>query len=88
VVFARILVAAGIVRKIRKGKGEGRDTADKSFHSWRHTCNTMLANTGADIRLRQLISDHETAAMNNRYTHPQISAMADAIVKIHKSAFE
>lgn len=79
-VFARVLKDAGIkVKKIEASGDSGRDLSDKTFHSWRHTCNTMLAANGVDVRLRQLISDHESAAMNARYTHPDLQAMATAM---------
>ena len=81
-VFSRILEDAGVQVSKSKGKGDGRDLADKTFHSWRHTTNTMLAAKGVDVRLRQLISDHESASMNARYTHPDLVAIQGALAPL------
>lgn len=81
-VFSRILRDTGIKISVLIGTGKGRNQADKSFHSWRHTTNTILSNQGVDVRLRQLISDHESEAMNARYTHPALESMASALVPI------
>lgn len=78
-VFARILRDAGVKVNTTEGQGVGRDLSDKTFHSWRHTVNTMLANNGVDVRLRQLVSDHDSQGINARYTHPDLEAMAKAL---------
>lgn len=84
-VFTRILKDAKIKVVMKKGTGEGRNQTDKSFHSWRHTVNSMLANNGVDVRLRQLISDHESQKMNAIYTHPDLEAIKTALGPIVKS---
>jgi integrase len=85
-VFARILKDSGIAIEVTEVKGDGRNQADKTFHSWRHTCNTMLSNAGVDVRIRQLVSDHESQTINARYTHPALESMAKAVKKVAKAA--
>lgn len=80
--FSLILERAGIAITRAEKIGIGNPKANKSFHSLRHTCNTWLANAGVDIRVRQLISDHESATINHRYTHPDIAIMQAAVEKI------
>ena len=82
----RILKDAKIKIAVKKGTGDGRNQTDKSFHSWRHTVNSMLANNGVDVRLRQLISDHESQEMNAIYTHPDLEAIKKALEPIVKKA--
>lgn len=81
--FSRILNRAYLdVRKSKKRGEKGRRQADITFHSWRHTCNSWLANAGIDGRVRQLISDHDSASENARYTQPNISVMKAAVSKV------
>lgn len=83
-VFSRILKSAGVEVVITKGVGKGRNTSDKSFHSWRHTCNTIMSNVGVDIRIRQLVCDHDSETMNSKYTHPALESMAGAVGLVMK----
>lgn len=62
-----------------EGEGAGRATKNKSFHSWRHTINSRLVDAGVDMRVRQLICDHEYATVSAGYTHASLKTMADAI---------
>lgn len=82
--FSRILDKAGIVRSRHKATGKGRDVVDKTFHSWRHTINAMLLDAGVDQRIRQLISDHDSIKISNRYTAASIDTMAKALSKAIK----
>jgi integrase len=77
--FSRLLDAAGIQRVKTKKKGEGRGITDKTFHSWRHTTNSMLVDAGVDQRVRQLICDHDSTKVSNNYTHASIETMAKAL---------
>lgn len=80
--FELILKNSGIVPKIKKRKGKaGRSSSNKTFHSFRHALNTLLLEAEVDVRMRQLISDHESPAMNARYSHGNIVKMAEAVAK-------
>ena len=77
--FSRILDDAGISRSKTKKKGEGRGITDKTFHSFRHTINSLMVDAGIDQRVRQLVCDHDSTRVSNNYTHASIDTMADAI---------
>jgi integrase len=70
---------AGIDRQKTKRKGVGRGITDKTFHSWRHTTNSLLVDAGVDQRVRQLICDHDSVKVSNNYTHASIETMAKAL---------
>jgi len=77
--FIRLLDDAGIARSVTAKKGKGRGMSDKSFHSWRHTINSLMLDAGVDQRVRQLVCDHDSTKISNSYTHASIQTMADAI---------
>jgi site-specific recombinase XerD len=77
--FSDLLDRAGITRTKTKKKGQGRGVTDKTFHSWRHTINTLMVDAGVDQRVRQLVCDHDSTKVSNNYTHASIQTMAEAI---------
>ena len=77
--FIRLLDKAGVERTISGKTGKGRRQTDKSFHSWRHTTNSLLVDAGVDQRVRQLICDHDSVKVSNNYTHASIETMAKAL---------
>lgn len=77
--FSVLLDKAGITRTKSKAKGAGRGITDKTFHSWRHTTNSLLVDAGVDQRVRQLICDHDSTKVSNNYTHASLETMAKAI---------
>jgi integrase len=77
--FSVLLDRAGIARKKTKRKGAGRGITDKTFHSWRHTTNSLLVDAGVDQRVRQLICDHDSTKVSSNYTHASIQTMAKAL---------
>lgn len=77
--FSRLLDKAGIVRNKSVGKGKGRGTMDATFHSWRHTTNSLLLDAGVDQRVRQLICDHDSTVVSNHYTHASLATMNKAL---------
>jgi site-specific recombinase XerD len=79
--FSRLLDSAGITRTKTQKKGQGRGMTDKTFHSWRHTINSLMVDAGIDQRVRQLICDHDSTKISNAYTHASITTMADAITR-------
>jgi site-specific recombinase XerD len=80
--FSALLDRAGIDRQKTKRKGAGRGITDKTFHSWRHTTNSMLVDAGVDQRVRQLICDHDSVKVSNNYTHASIETMAKALAPL------
>ena len=75
------MIKAGIDRKTSKGRGIGRATSAKTFHSLRHTASTWLMQSGADQRMRQLICDHDDPRMNAKYTHASVIEIGKALEK-------
>jgi site-specific recombinase XerD len=84
--FSRILDKAGIVRSRQKAKGKGRGVVDATFHSWRHTTNSLLVDAGVDQKVRQMICDHDTVEMSNRYTHASLETMSKALTGLAEIA--
>jgi integrase len=80
--FSRILDKAGIVRSRQKATGKGRGVVDATFHSWRHTTNSLLVDAGVDQKVRQMICDHDTVEMSNRYTHASLETMTKALTPL------
>lgn len=79
--FSAILDAAGVQRQKReKAEGsKGHSFTDKTFHSFRHTTNTLLAEAGVPYEVRKDITGHSSAAVNERYTHRTASTLADVL---------
>lgn len=80
--FSALLARSGVKRSTTKSKGAGRGVTDKTFHSWRHTTNSLLLDAGVDQRVRQLICDHDSTKVSNNYTSASIQTMAKAIGKL------
>lgn len=60
-----------------------------TFHSLRHTANTLLKSTGASQAIAQAVMGHDSAAVNEMYTHlnpddlrPHINAVAKQLETI------
>ncbi len=69
-------------RILRTGKGQGRNTSSLSFHSLRHSFNSALANAGVSQELRQKLTGHASAKMNDRYTHTEVKTLRMAVAKL------
>lgn len=82
--FAAILEACGVAGKKVKGTGKGRSFHSKTFHSTRHTCNSLLANAGVPKDIRILITGHADDATNLIYTHLDDATKAKALTKAFK----
>lgn len=79
--FGEILTAAGVTGRKIEGKGKGRGFRSKTFHSTRHTCNSLLANAGIPADVRKMITGHSDTATNLDYTHLTDQTKAKALVK-------
>jgi integrase len=86
--FSGILDAAGVERQKREKTpgSKGQSWTDKTFHSFRHTTNTLLAEAGIPYEVRKDITGHSSAAMNERYTHRAASTLATALQRAITSA--
>src|SRR5262249_35246285 len=80
--FKRIMERAGIQgRMLRERNGEGRSQSSLSFHSLRHSFNSALANADVSQEIRQKLTGHASAAMNEIYTHRELEPLRQAVAK-------
>lgn len=82
--FKKLMKEAGIVSDRARSKNavkgsKGRDLMALSFHSLRHTFNSILANAGIAQEIRQELTGHASAATNRIYTHHEIAIFAGAL---------
>lgn len=79
--FTRLMAQAGIESTlIREAKGtSGRNISSLTFHSFRHSFNSTLANNGVSQELRQLLTGHSSAQSNTIYTHLDLATLRQAI---------
>jgi integrase len=82
--FKRIMIKAGIVieKRLESAGGLGRGRNKLSFHSFRHSLNSAMANAGVPQEIRQKLLGHRDADTNKLYTHldfPALQAAVDAI---------
>ena len=82
--FAQILIDCGISGRKIEGQGRGRSFHSLTFHSTRHTCNTLLANAGIPFEVRKLITGHADLATNITYTHLDDATKGKALTKAFK----
>ena len=61
---------------------EGRANPSLSFHSFRHSFNSAMANAGVSQEIRQKLTGHASAEMNTIYTHHELEPLRDAIARI------
>lgn len=76
--FKRIVKKAGIDQGIVQGKGTRKFT-QRTFHSLRHSFNSILANAGVSEELRMKLTGHSSKAMNTRYTHLDVATLKNAV---------
>jgi integrase len=63
-------------------KEAGLDTRYYTFHSWRHTLRTRLAEAGVSTETAMRICGHTTAEMSRHYDHDlHIEELRDALTK-------
>jgi len=80
--FGRLMVKAGIDREQGDAKeGKGRRFSALSFHSFRHTMISRLANSGAPDAVSKAISGHSTDEAHSRYIHLDTSAQEKVVAK-------
>ena len=82
--FGRIMERAKVRGEVaRKRAGEaGRTVNSLSFHSFRHTLTSIMANAGVPVEVRQKFTGHASAEMNQHYTHHEIETLRAAVEKL------
>src|SRR5205814_7632024 len=82
--FGRIMERAHVRGEVvRERQGEkGRSVNSLSFHSFRHTLTSIMANAGVPVEVRQKFTGHATAEMNQHYTHHEIATLRAATEKL------
>jgi integrase len=82
--FKRIMLSAGIESaKARERAGKaGRSLSALSFHSLRHSFNSALANAGVSQELRQKLTGHASAEINDHYTLHEVETLRRAVEAI------
>jgi len=79
--FIRIMVKAGVDPLEIKGQGK-RKFSQRTFHSLRHTTNSLLANNGIDQETRMALIGQTTKAVNTDYTHLDLAKLRGAMAKM------
>jgi integrase len=87
--FKRIMVRAGIriEKRLESAGGVGRGRNNLSFHSFRHSLNSVMANAGVAQEVRQKLLGHRDAETNKVYTHldfPALQAAIEAVPSINE----
>jgi integrase len=79
--FARIMERAKVRGEVvRERKGDkGRNVNALTFHSFRHTLTSIMANGGIAVEVRQKFTGHASAEMNQHYTHHEIDTLRAAV---------
>ena len=82
--FKRIMERARVRGEVvRERTGEsGRSINTLSFHSFRHTLTSIMANAGVPVEVRQKFTGHASAEMNQHYTHHEIATLRGAVEKL------
>ena len=82
--FKRIMVKAGIPveKRLASAGGIGRGRNKLSFHSFRHSLNSAMANAGVTQEIRQKLLGHRDADTNKIYTHLDFPALQAAIAAV------
>jgi integrase len=80
--FAKVMGAAGIVGTITRHTKEGRANNSLSFHSFRHSFNSAMANAEISQEVRMRLTGHSSSEMNKTYTHHELEPLRVAIEAI------
>ena len=78
--FASIMEKAMIdPQPIKNGVGKARTKNRLSFHSLRHSFNSILANKDVSGEIRQKLTGHTSDEMNQKYTHLELERLREAV---------
>lgn len=82
--FGELVAAAGIEVTVVEGKGRrGNLFRSKSFHSFRHTLNSLMFAADVPQEWRMRVLDHESVSVNEGYTHADVAEMARWMGKLN-----
>ena len=84
--FTAIMEKAGIGAKWTQASG-GRRLSNLSFHSLRHSFNSVMANAGVAQEIRQKLTGHTSAETNKVYTHHELEPLRAAVAAIPSLRF-
>ena len=59
--------------------GAARMMSQRSFHSFRHTTTSLMANAGVAPEMRMSITGHSTNEAHQGYTHLELAPMREAV---------
>ena len=79
--FKEIMDKAGVDPLVVQGQGT-RKFSKLSFHSLRHSFNSLLANEGIDQETRMKLVGQKSKAINTDYTHLDMPKLEDAMSKL------
>jgi len=83
--FRKLMARAGIEQRVirqRKADSGGRSVNALTFHSLRHTFNSILTNAGIPEETRMALTGHTTREQNHVYTHRQLQTYVDAVAML------
>jgi integrase len=63
-------------------KGKARKLARRSFHSFRHTMISMMANAGIPEEVRRKVTAHASGDVHARYTHHETGTLRAALAAL------
>jgi site-specific recombinase XerD len=66
-------------RVIRERGRSGRSVSALSFHSLRHSFNSILANQGIPEELRMMLTGHSSKLVHRIYSHVELSRLQAAV---------
>jgi integrase len=83
--FAAIMAKAGIdQRQVQSSKN--RKFSQLSFHSFRHSFNSALANASVSPDVRMKLTGHQSIDVDQRYTHVELEPLKKAIAQLPRLA--
>jgi integrase len=81
--FARLVDRAGINAGVARAQvGRGRSRRRLTFHSLRHSFNSMLSNAGVSQDIRMRLTGHASREVNTHYTHLELATLSQAIATL------
>jgi integrase len=78
--FRALMQRARIEQRVIRERGKGgRSVSALSFHSLRHSFNSILANQGIPEELRMMLTGHSSRLVHKIYTHHELARLREAI---------
>ena len=78
--FAALMEKAGIRSPLaRDGSEGGRKLSALSFHSFRHTFTSLLANRNVSPEIRRQLTGHQSEEIHRLYTHHELAPLRAAM---------